>query len=40
MVVLLCTAVAGEGIIAGLSAIAFAVLGANKIMSLGYGIEK
>lgn len=40
MVVLLCTATAGEGLIAGLSAIVFAILGAKKIISLGYGTAK
>lgn len=37
MAVLFCTAVAGEGLIAGLSAIACAILGAKKIISCGYG---
>lgn len=37
MAVLFCTAVAGEGLIAGLSAIACAIMGAKKIISCGYG---
>lgn len=38
MAVLFCTAVAGEGLIAGLSAIAFSVIGGLKLY--GNGTEK
>lgn len=40
MVALLCIAVAGEGIWAGLSAVAFSGLSARTIMKLGYGTER